>query len=83
MEFCTNLKLRPVTLDTHLYYTNEWITYDKPNVFKSNVKFHLPIDAQFHSAKDEWTPENFPLHQTIGLRNSDRLRAKKQINYAE
>ncbi len=70
-------------LYTHLYYTNEWITYDKSNVFKSNVKFHLLIDGQFQGAKDEWSPENFPLYQTIGLRKSDRLRAKKQINYAE
>ena len=66
-----------------LQCNNDWITYNKLNIFKSNVKSHLLIDAQSHGAKDEWIPENFPLYHTIGLRSSDRLRTKTRINYTE
>ena len=70
-------------LYSHLIDTNEWITYDKPKIFKLNVKTHLLLDVQYLGLKDEWVPENFPLYQNIGLRMSGRLKLKRQINYAE
>ncbi len=68
---------------TKLKCNNEWITYNNPNIFKSNIKSHLLVDAQLHGPTDEWIPENFPLYQIIGFRSSARLKAKTQINYSE
>ncbi len=67
----------------NLKHNNDWITYKNANIFKTNIKSHLLIDAQFRGAKDEWTPQNFPLYQITGLRISDRLKTKTQINYTE
>ena len=67
----------------NLKHNNNWITYNNPNIFKSNIKSHLLIDAQFRGTNDEWTPQNFPLYQITGLRSSDRLKTKTQINYTE
>ena len=38
-------------LYTNLQCNNDWITYNNPNIFKSNIKFHLLIDAQSPGAK--------------------------------